>query len=350
MFNLGKRQNSSIILIKVDRSPKKRKLNKHSLTGICFLFFTSVAFSQIGVGTSTPDNSAMLEVSATDRGFLLPRMTTVQRISISAPATGLQVFDSNTNSIWYYNGTYWVNTQAMATEGDVKSGIQIADHSGWVLLDGRPLTSLSANQQAVAASLGLAVNLPDATDAYLVQNGGGMGAVSGSNATTLVQANLPNVNFTGTAASAGDHNHVTDPVASTTTSGGDHAHTGNTSTNGSHIHPVGRSTLGGWPAGEPTAFKMNMTGFNEPDVATTDRGANVGYSNTGIIGSEGNHNHTLNINNSGSHTHTVDIPATTSTTAGTHTHSVSIASGGSSTPINITPKSLTVNMFIYLGL
>jgi hypothetical protein len=125
----------------------------------------AMLFSQVGIGTQNPHNSAMLEVAATDKGFLLPRMTSVQRNAISSPESGLQVYDVNTSSIWYFNGVFWVNTQAMASVGDIKSGIQLNDHSGWVLLDGRLINSLSANQQAVATSVGLSGNLPNATNA-----------------------------------------------------------------------------------------------------------------------------------------------------------------------------------------
>ena len=53
-------------------------------------------------------NSAMLDVSSTDKGILVPRMTTVQRNSIATPATGLMVYDTDFNQFWYWNGTTWV--------------------------------------------------------------------------------------------------------------------------------------------------------------------------------------------------------------------------------------------------
>ncbi len=63
----------------------------------------------VGIGTINPDESAMLEVRSTTKGILIPRMTTAQRIAITNPATGLLVFDENTNSFWFYNGTSWLN-------------------------------------------------------------------------------------------------------------------------------------------------------------------------------------------------------------------------------------------------
>ena len=318
-----------------------------------FFFITGVSQlqAQVGIGTDTPDHSAMLQIQSSEKGFLLPKMTSVQRTSIVSPASGLQVYDTNTNSIWYYNGTFWVNTQAMASIGDVKSGIQTADHSGWVLLNGRPITTLSANQQAVANTLGLTGNLPDASNAYLSQNGGAMGTVSGINTITLTQANLPNINFTGTAASAGDHAHTTDPAAVVTTSDGNHTHVTDpavvsTSTNGNHSHAIGRrlnQDNGAYDPGDGHA--------GENSAATTDRT----YWGTFNTGGNGNHNHTVDIpattsTTAGAHSHTVDIPSTLSTTTGAHTHSVSVSSGGNATPLNIAPRTMSVNLFIYLGL
>ena len=107
-------------------------------------------------------------------------MTTAQRTSITSPAAGLHVFDTNTNSAWFFDGSYWISY---------------------------------ATQQTVVSSLGLSGNLPDATDAYLVQNGGAIASVTGTNTTTLTQANLPNTTFTGTSSNAGSHTHVVDPTA-----------------------------------------------------------------------------------------------------------------------------------------
>lgn len=327
---------------------------RFTLTIFLFAFLTS-NFAQVGIGTSNPHASAMVDVDATNKGFLLPRMTSVQRSAIASPATGLQVYDLNTNSIWYFNAQYWVNTLVMSALGDVKSGIQTVDHEGWIKLDGRLISTLSMTQQSAATALGLSGNLPNASNAYLVQNGGGMGAVSGTNSTTLAQTNLPNINFTGTAASAGDHAHVTDPAAVNAAAAGNHNHTTDpsaigTTVNGNHGHennaPGGYGNFGlAYSNGNNTAGGTDNSA-NELNVWMNPVGLNI-YEN-------GNHQHVVDIpsttsSTEGSHQHSVDIPATTSTTVGAHVHTVSVASGGSATPINIAPKSLSVNMFIYLG-
>lgn len=85
------------------------------------ILFSTISFCQnIGINATgaTPNVSAMLDVSSTTRGILIPRMTSAQRVAISSPATGLTVYDTDNGSFWVYNGStlgwaqanYWTNT------------------------------------------------------------------------------------------------------------------------------------------------------------------------------------------------------------------------------------------------
>ena len=65
-----------------------------------------IAVNQDG---SDPDNSAILDISSADMGFLAPRMTTSQRTSISVPATGLIVYDTDEACYFQYDGVNWIN-------------------------------------------------------------------------------------------------------------------------------------------------------------------------------------------------------------------------------------------------
>jgi microcystin-dependent protein len=311
-----------------------------------FIFLlTSQLFAQVGIGTNTPDNSAMLEVQSNNRGILFPRLTSAQRSSIASPAAGLYVFDTNTNSLWYYNGAIWINTVSESTYGDMKSGFQAADHSGWIKLDGRAISTLSSNQQAVAISLGFTTNLPNATSAYPVQNTGTLGSVVGANTTTLTQANLPVATFAGTAATSGSHSHTTDPASVNTTTNGNHNHSGTTDWQGNHSHG---SNAGGGQGGLGLVLSNGYSTVINTDFSYGE--LNVWTNPYALsIYDSGNHYHNLSVNYAGDHIHSVDIPSTTSSTDAGHTHTVSVSSGGSATPINIAPKSLIVNMFVYLG-
>jgi hypothetical protein len=61
----------------------------------------------IGVGTTSPDSSSVIDVTSTTKGFLPPRMTTTQKNAIATPAAGLVVYDSTTNKLCCYNGSTW---------------------------------------------------------------------------------------------------------------------------------------------------------------------------------------------------------------------------------------------------
>jgi hypothetical protein len=62
---------------------------------------------QVMIGNATPNASAALNITSTTQGVLLPRMDSTQRNAIPTPATGLQVYNTNTNAFNYYNGTAW---------------------------------------------------------------------------------------------------------------------------------------------------------------------------------------------------------------------------------------------------
>jgi hypothetical protein len=53
------------------------------------------------------NSSSILDVASTTKGFLPPRMTTTQKNAISSPASGLMVYDTDTNKLCCYNGTSW---------------------------------------------------------------------------------------------------------------------------------------------------------------------------------------------------------------------------------------------------
>lgn len=61
--------------------------------------------AQIGVGTTTPDVSAAMDISSSDQGFLPPRVAGVG--TISSPVAGLIIYDATEQCIKYYNGTEW---------------------------------------------------------------------------------------------------------------------------------------------------------------------------------------------------------------------------------------------------
>jgi hypothetical protein len=69
-------------------------------------FFNMTSSGSIGLGTTSPNASALLDITSTTKGVLFPRMTTTQKNAITAVA-GLVVYDSTTNKLQCYNGSTW---------------------------------------------------------------------------------------------------------------------------------------------------------------------------------------------------------------------------------------------------
>ena len=71
---------------------------------------------QVGLGTDTPNTSALLDLTSTAKGFLPPRMTAAQRAAIGTPATGLLVYQTDGSAGYYtYGGAAWSGPLSTAT-------------------------------------------------------------------------------------------------------------------------------------------------------------------------------------------------------------------------------------------
>src|ERR1019366_4560642 len=65
--------------------------------------------NNVGIGTTTPDASAVLDVTSSTQGVLVPRMTTALRTAIANPAQGLLVYDTDLGCFYYRNATQWIS-------------------------------------------------------------------------------------------------------------------------------------------------------------------------------------------------------------------------------------------------
>lgn len=65
--------------------------------------------NSIGVNNPTPNNSAILDLVSTTKGFLPPRMTASQRNAISSPAEGLIIYNTTTKCLEVWSGSSWMS-------------------------------------------------------------------------------------------------------------------------------------------------------------------------------------------------------------------------------------------------
>ncbi|MGX7668167.1 hypothetical protein [Flavobacterium pedocola] len=270
------------------------------------MFVSLSLYSQVGIGTSTPDSNSVLDIKSDAKGVLISRVT-LSATSIASPLSqhvaGMIVYNttpSGTGDLavykgFYYNdGNQWIRLEPLTTQiGDVKHSLLTEDHNGWYLLDGRNTNLLPAKAQANATTVGFTTNLPDATDRILKGKSASesLMAVGGNNTVALTQANLPNVTFTGTTDTTGDHSHGHD----------DKYH------------------------GTPESLNL-VTGL------------------LGILGGI-----VLNIlNNDVGSDSVTTISTPSSSYSGTHNHSATVNTGGSSASLGKVSHMVT-NTFVYLG-
>lgn len=256
-----------------------------------FSFFLSVK-SQVGIGTTTPSSSAVLELNSSNKGLLLNSVSlnaTTSPNPFTSHIEGMWVYniassgtipDSVVPGLYYNDGTKWVMmsvTNDLPKLGDIKSSIVTTDHDGWYTLNGRNISTLPVPVQNNAATLGFTTQLPNTSDRILKgkNNVELIAATGGASNYSLTQANLPAYTITGTTTSAGAHTHS-------------YVNNGNTSWN---------YNAGTLPA---TLF------------VTT-------------------------------------LESRTTQAAGDHSHTISVSSGGSGTAVSQYPKNISVQYFIYLG-
>lgn len=208
---------------------------------ILFLSFSVYSLqAQVGIGTAAPNSTAQLDITANDKGLLIPRLTVAQRLGIVSPATGLLVYQTtDVTGFYYYTGTAWTNLVSGGS-GGVPTGT-IMPFAGTVVPDGWVLCNGAAINRTANALLYTAIgtiygigngsttfNVPDlrgrtvfgldnmgGTAAGRLTTAGGisvnntLGATGGNQALSIAVANLPahSHSFTGTAVTTSSNSH-----------------------------------------------------------------------------------------------------------------------------------------------
>lgn len=259
---------------------------------IFFLATTIITYAQVGIGTTTPNNGSILEVSTTNKGILFNQIKLVSSDNpapLSNHQEGLWVYNTEQSGTYpnevfpglYYNdGEKWIllnTTISLPKIGDIKANISTTENNGWYLLDGRAITTLPTNARTNATSIGIITNLPDTTDRILkgITNVETFAVTGGNNSIILTQANLPNITYSGNVNSVADHTHNFTSYANST-----------------------------WNHNAGTLLSLR-------NLATEQRTTNP---------------------------------------AGAHSHTVTVPTGGTATPIVNYPRNFTTQYFIYLGI
>lgn len=102
-----------------------------NFTTICLFFLACHLSGQVSINTtgSPPVATAMLDISGSGKGILIPRMTASDRDLISNPAQSLLIFNTTSNCYNYWTGTAWIalaagNIKELA-DGDSDTKVQV---------------------------------------------------------------------------------------------------------------------------------------------------------------------------------------------------------------------------------
>jgi uncharacterized protein (TIGR02145 family) len=187
---------------------------KTTLLILVLLALSLRGFSQIGIGTITPNPSAALDVTSTTSGLLPPRMTEAQRNAISTPAAGLIVYctDCGANGeLQLFNGTSWVNmVGGTAAAGPIVAdapaiGTATSSSSGQAVV---PFTAPASNGGSAITSY-TATSSPGSVTGTLSQSGSGSITVTGLTNGTSYTFTVTATNGIGTSLASTVSNSVT---------------------------------------------------------------------------------------------------------------------------------------------
>lgn len=157
---------------------------------LCFLFFLNLAHAQTGIGTTTPNAAAKLDVNSTDKGFLPPRVSLTANnvfspiVGTSSLATGLLIYNSATagaapNNVvpgyYYWNGTIWIQISGgLIIDNSKSTGFTLATS------DNNKVFLISS---ATALTVFVPNSLPVGFTCQIIQGGTGTITLAGSSVT-----------------------------------------------------------------------------------------------------------------------------------------------------------------------
>jgi hypothetical protein len=100
-------------------------MKKYVLFIVVSFFLSSLLNAQVGIGTTNPDNSALLDLSSTSSGILIPRMTETEKNDIVSPVNGLLIFQTNESAGFHYYDeiqSLWIPINKKYKIGDFAQG------------------------------------------------------------------------------------------------------------------------------------------------------------------------------------------------------------------------------------
>ena len=131
---------------------------KQIITFLTSVLLAATTYAQVGIGTQTPNSSAVLDITSTTKGFLPPRLTLVQLSTLAqtSPAEGLFVYctDCNNKGIYVYDGATFKHSSSAATAVTTTTVVAVLGAGGATWMDRNLGASRVATSQTDSYSYG----------------------------------------------------------------------------------------------------------------------------------------------------------------------------------------------------
>jgi len=138
---------------------------------LVLLMATASAFSQVGIGTTSPTSNSILDLRSTTKGLLVPRLTTAERTTLGTSLTasadvlekGMEVYDTDLKAKFSWDGTAWINASktpisslTAATATNTIDNLNFAQTWNWSSATTQTPLTLLANNLTTAPLLAIA--------------------------------------------------------------------------------------------------------------------------------------------------------------------------------------------------
>ena len=209
-------RSSAISIVKKGKIKRMKSIFLLKIFSSVVILLMAIGFQKSygqGVGISetsiVPHASSILELrysSGPAKGFLAPRLTTVQRTGIGSPANGLLVYDTDYKSFWYYDAG-WDEITTQTELDDIQAELDATQTGAGLNADGTYTANAAANYIDVATDL---ADADDLLDAQLKVVADSTGDIQDELDVTQTGAGL---NADGTYAANGTANYIAGTTA-----------------------------------------------------------------------------------------------------------------------------------------
>ncbi len=163
---------------------------------LLFLILSTNVYSQVGIGTTSPDASSALDIRSNSAGLLIPRLTEIQKNAITSPANGLLIYQIDGEmGFWFYDeyiyewlpfkNEYDCANGLVENENTFKLGGQLIENTE-IVLNGKDFTlNSNSNSSDFIFKSNIGGAIPSGIDVVRFNNNGNL-QTRGSNGVSLI--------------------------------------------------------------------------------------------------------------------------------------------------------------------